>query len=56
MREALTEFRGHIKTRRGLREVDGRHGSPLGPLVLEMVGCEERSLALVENLTAIDGV
>ena len=56
VQEALSEFGGSIKTRLGLHEVDGHHGSPNGLLLLEMVGGEERAQALVDKLTAIDGV
>ena len=56
VQEALSEFGGNIKTRLGLHEVDSHLGSPNGLLVLEMVGGEGRAQALIDKLTAIDGV
>jgi hypothetical protein len=56
VQEALTEFGGNIKTRLGLHEVDGHHGSPNGLLLLEMVGGESHASRLADQLTAIDGV
>jgi hypothetical protein len=56
VQEALSEFGGDIKTRLGLHEVDGHQGSPNGLLLLEIVGGEGRAQALVDKLTAIDGV
>jgi hypothetical protein len=56
VQEVLTEFGGNIKTRLGLHETDGRHGSPNGLLLLEMVGGEARGEAVLARLAAIDGV
>lgn len=56
VQEALSECGGSIKTRLGLHDVEGRHGSPNGLLLLEMVGGEGRAQVLVDKLAAIDGV
>jgi hypothetical protein len=56
VQETLSEFGGKIKTRLGLHEVDGNHGSPNGLLLLEMVGGEAQATRLADRLSAIDGV
>jgi len=56
VQEILTEFGGIVKTRLGLHEADGSHGSPNGLLLLETTGGEARADALAAKLSAIEGV
>lgn len=57
VQELLTEYGGHIKTRLGLHETDGRPvGSPNGLMILEMIGDADRCGKLAQKLNAIGGI
>ena len=52
----LTEFGRYIKTRLGLHEVEAASEGPSGILLLEMVGPEDKSRELIDQLKAIAGI
>jgi hypothetical protein len=52
----LTEFGEGIKTRLGLHDVHEGYCSPNGLLLIEFVGDPARCDALVERLSAIQGI
>jgi len=60
VQKQLTAFRGYIKTRLDLHEVETPHGSPLGPrdglILLEMVVPLSKAKSLVAKLKAVHGV
>ena len=56
VQKVLTDYGAHIQTRLGLHDVEGRHSSPGGLILLEMVGDEKPCAAILSRLNAIRGV
>ena len=56
IQEVLTQFGCNIRTRLGLHDVDGRHCSPNGLLLLQVVGPKKAAADLRAALEKIEGV
>jgi len=56
VQKALTECGCCIKTRLGLHEASDKECSPAGLILLEIVGGAKAAKALMEKLSAIEGV
>lgn len=56
VQKCLTDHGRYIKTRLGLHEVEAASEGPNGILLLEMIGPEDKTLALAAKLKAIEGV